>query len=655
MQARFTTAVLLGFVLAGVAACGGNDPIVADPGGSPLTYTDLSAGQIVPPGTYHFVGAPDALLDALGEVEQPADGYAPGTEIEIGGLGLRCTADSATNCYVTVHEDGSFTTAGTIATVMEGDTFPMTAVERQIAEANARAEAERMHAEAEKAKAEAAEQARQEAEQARQEAEEARQEEEAARQAAEAEAQRLANEAEERRKADALERARTAIAGHTATANPLTALAVGAIEYGEPAPVTNPQGPFTTSTGRSGSWSTTSLTANREPTRDMVEIYSDVETPDRDPFATSSHNEGANVGGPTGVTNVIDGEGNVVGWVNINTTAHSRLATSGSFPRDSGPPEPFTLDDRFHSEGEFDALTWDDGAGDNSGNGRLDADEEDILETEDVTRSKFLQYIAGSGFRDTKRFPERWAYETSGLLQGASGRYRCDNDTAPTTPVCTVQNNGGSFTFVGDWDFIPSNGTVRIEVPDAEYMWFGVWARQTVRLPTPPEQPTELWRFEANHGGSFVTTFTDATGPATYRGPAAGRYAVYEPDTGESGIGSFTASATLQADFDANTVSGMISGFNNDPSWSLDLKQADISSPDGTTGRFGVATNGVIWTIDGIPDESGAWEAAFYANLPNNGTITYQPHGIAGTFEAAYDPSGVGARAAVIGGFGAHR
>ena len=187
-------------------------------------------------------------------------------------------------------------------------------------------------------------------------------------------------------------------------------------------------------------------------------------------------------------------------------------------------------------------------------------------------------------------------------------------------------------------------------------MWFGVWARQTVRVGT-TEQPTEIWRFEANHGGNgatgddsnLVTGLDAATGSATYQGPAAGRYAVYEPDTGDSGIGSFTASATLQADFDADTVSGTITGFSNDPSWSLALKREDITGGTVTAAE-------VTWTIDGVPDDSGTWEAQFYNDLPtDSGTITYQPHGIAGTFEAAYDPSGVGARAAVIGGFGAHR
>ena len=148
MQARFATALLLGFVLAAVAACGGGDGSIetADPGGSPLTYDVLSAGQIVSPGTYHIVGAPDELLDELDEVEQPAGGYAPGTEITVADVDLRCTSDSPTNCSVTLHEDDSFTTTGTIAIVQAGDTLPTTAAERRIVAANKRAEAEKRRA-----------------------------------------------------------------------------------------------------------------------------------------------------------------------------------------------------------------------------------------------------------------------------------------------------------------------------------------------------------------------------------------------------------------------------------------------------------------------------------------------------------------------------
>ena len=378
-----------------------------------------------------------------------------------------------------------------------------------------------------------------------------------------------------------------------------------------------------------------------------------MEAPERNPFRTSRFNEGNNVGGPPGTntTAVIDGTGDVVGWVNIMNDDHSRLTASGAFPRDIGPPEPFSLVDRGLTEAEYDS-----GPTDTDGNGTI-SDTELADFTPSITRQQYNRYRVGTGFRNapnTPHFPERYAYTTSGTLQGASGTYRCSG--ADTTATCTVQNNGASFTFGNgeDWDFIPSSGTVRIVVPDAEYMWFGVWAQQTVRV-SDSDQPTEIWRFEAHHGGNAVSNFADATGTATYQGPAAGRYAVYEPDTGESGIGSFTASATLQADFDAtptNTVSGMITGFSNDPSWSLALKRGNITGD----GKIEAAEDTVTWTIDGVPDDSGTWEAAFYANLPaENQTITYQPHGIAGTFQAEYDPSGVGARAAVIGGFGAHR
>ena len=533
-----------------------------------------------------------------------------------------------------------------------------------VAEQEAREEAERLAAEeerkrreAEQATREAEEEARQaereaaEAEAAEAEAERLRQEEEAARLAAEAEAERLEEEAEKRRKADALERARTAIAGTRMIGDDAT-LVVGTIKFSEPAPVTTPPPPFTTSTGRSGRWSTTSLTANAEPMRDIIQIYSDVEAPDRDPFSTSPLNTGANVGGPAGTTTteVIDSEEDVVGWVNISNTDHSLITASGSFPREPGPPEPFRVVDRGLDETAYTALGLAaDGSADDA-----------ALETAGITRQQYNRYRVGTGFRNapnTPHFPERYAYTTSGQLQGASGTFRCN--AASTGVDCTVENRGGSFNFVGDWDFIPSSGTVQIVVPDAQYMWFGWWARQTVRLADPPAQPTETWAFQADHGGTrAVSVLSAATGPATYKGPAAGRYAVYEPDTGDSGIGSFTASATLQADFgdgtEVGTVSGMITGFSNDSSWSLALKRKDIAG-----GAIAVAadSNSVTWTIDGVPDDSGDWEAQFYNNLDMEtaGTVTYQPHGIAGTFEAEYDPSGVGARAAVIGGFGAHR
>ena len=504
---------------------------------------------------------------------------------------------------------------------LERETEARETAEKEAEEAKEEADTAEEEADTAEEEAEQARQDAQEAEDDAAEAERLRLEAEAARQTAEAERARLAAAAEERRKADAAERARTAISGARTIGDAAT-LAVGAIEYGEPAPVTTPVGPFTTSTG-SGVWSTTSLTAIAEPTRDMIQIYSDIEAPKSVDFKDSTYNEN---------NAVVSTEGEVTGEVGL--TGSRGDTASSSFPRSSGPAKSFDYVDRgFASQTEKDeAITACDG------------------------KAACIARNTNIRVRNTDRYLLRYSVNLSGRLGGASGTFQCD--AVDTNDACTVQNQGNTFLFAGPWAFFPSSGTTKVSVPDAEYMWFGVWARQTVRLTgDDSNQPTELWRFEAQHGGNgltgddsnVVTGLAAATGSATYQGPAAGRYAVYEPDTGDSGIGSFTASATLQADFETDMVSGTITGFSNDPGWSLALKRKEII-------RGTVTAAEVTWTIDGLPDDSGTWEAAFYANLPiEGGTITYQPHGIAGTFQAEYDPSGEGARAALIGAFGAHR
>ena len=589
----------------------------------------------------------------------------------------------------------AFVLVGVAACSGGSDTAKITELEEQIAakdeqiaaEQEARKEAEQEAADEaaakKKAEQEAADQAaaKKKAEEDAAAAETAKKkaEEEAA--AAEAERKRLADAAEKAQKAADTERARVAISGartiHTDTIT--DRLTVNPLEYRKPADVTKPVGPFAKTMSSSGRWSITKLSDDREATRHTIEIYSDVEAPTRSAFRESALNT-ASVGSPPGTTSqvVIDGTNKVVGWVDIlNAVAgdskHSRIAASGSFPRDPGNAEPFKLTDRLYTETGYDAAkaqdsttAWDTYAFDHptddtkdisAGDGVVQPQEEEALAKHlGVSRAKLSQYLAGKGFRDTAVFPERYAYTTSGTLQGASGTYRCDG--AAATATCTVQNRGGSFEFGGDWDFIPSSGTVKIVVPDAQYMWFGWWAQQPVEqtvqdvgCPTNNECPTDIWAFQANHGGTTpVTNVAGATGSYTYKGPAAGRYAIYEPDTGDSSIGSFTASATLQASFDTDTVSGTITGFSNDSGWSLSLQESAI-----TNGTAGDATDGVTWRIDGVPDDSGAWEGQFYNNLDAAVTVNYPPHGIAGTFKAAYDPSSTGARAALIGAFGAHR
>ena len=161
----------------------------------------------------------------------------------------------------------------------------------------------------------------------------------------------------------------------------------------------------------------------------------------------------------------------------------------------------------------------------------------------------------------------RYNADVSGTLQGASGRFKCASDDLEN--ACTVQNKGASFSFSTGWTFTPSSGTTKVRVEDAEYMWFGWWAKYTVAGENP-------WAFQANHGGAVeATVAADLTGTATYRGTAAGRYAVHQPAGGTSGAGSFTASASLEANFDSNMVSGQITGFSNDPNWAVTLKSGN--------------------------------------------------------------------------------
>ena len=174
-------------------------------------------------------------------------------------------------------------------------------------------------------------------------------------------------------------------------------------------------------------------------------------------------------------------------------------------------------------------------------------------------------------------------------------------------------------------------------------MWFGWWAKYTVE--------DDEWAFEAKHGGVVSATVADdLTGTATYRGTAAGRYAVHQPAGGTSGAGSFRASARLEANFDSNTVSGQITGFSNDPGWEVTLKRGAISEASVSVGVGAPNTLGVTWSINGAPRDSGEWEAQFYSNLPLSESMGVVPYGIAGTFEADY-----GSVARMIGAFGAHK
>ena len=136
MYKNLTTICAAAALALGLAACGGGgggDTVQtgggggSGGGGQPVTLASLQGGMIVPPGTYEISGdaaALMAILNDLGALTVPDGGYAPGAEVTAGGLTLQCSPNSAANCNLTINDDGTVTTTGTILVATTGTALP---------------------------------------------------------------------------------------------------------------------------------------------------------------------------------------------------------------------------------------------------------------------------------------------------------------------------------------------------------------------------------------------------------------------------------------------------------------------------------------------------------------------------------------------------
>ena len=222
----------------------------------------------------------------------------------------------------------------------------------------------------------------------------------------------------------------------------------------------------------------------------------------------------------------------------------------------------------------------------------------------------------------------------SGTFHGASGHFQCE------TQPCTIGRRGDRYTIVaGTWTFHATD-TARALVDDKSYMYFGWWKH---------EMSDGSLAFASFSGGVYSAT-ADATnfdalgGSATYRGPAAGQYALEQPAGSDSSAGSFTASAELTANFTANTLSGTVTSFSNASDWTLTLNAASMAG-----GNVEAADGGTVtWEIgDATSQQTGGWTAELFAEAPYVGQT---PDGVAGTFNAQFDDVG-----RLIGAFGARK
>lgn len=236
-----------------------------------------------------------------------------------------------------------------------------------------------------------------------------------------------------------------------------------------------------------------------------------------------------------------------------------------------------------------------------------------------------------------------------GTFNGASGEYRC---VASSATACASHDAGnGVVRLEGTWIFDPDSGAMAMQA-DAAYAYFGWWLNKGT---------TEGVEAGVFHGVTDSTpasleapTSIDALGGmATYKGGAAGKYAI-KPGLSPASGGHWTADATLTAEWGAadapGTISGMVDNFmagGQSMDWSVKLGKTALT----TTGTFDSATgdpatgDGVVWTIGGVDGaEAGAWSGGLRAEGDNN-----VPTLATGQFSATHGTVGH-----MLGAFGAH-
>ncbi len=443
---------------------------------------------------------------------------------------------------------------------------------------------------AERARAEA-ERARADAEQARADAAEAARQQE---QAAKEEAERQAAEAAARERAGDAQKAIAGLRSTTAAVG--TVAVVPRYSAAADVSITSPTVSFSTRSRSSASgWSVTTLSGTSSTHKDDLVVYSNRGAPSRvlltQEFPTRFEDEDDST-----ASSPISDE--ITAAASPGANDDGGRIRSGSFPTADGTDKSFT--------NNYDSDTTD---------GNTDPD----------------------------------MVRITGTFQGASGYFQC---AATQSAACTIGRRGNRYIEVaGEWSFHATD-TARALVDDKSYMYFGWWRRVQTEDGT---QSFQRFRngLSSDHAATIGSgsAFTALTGSATYRGPAAGQYAIYQPLGTQSDSGSFTASAVLTADFDSDMLSGTVSNFSNASDWSVTLNAAsmeggDVDNDTGSTG----------WTIGtSTSKQPGVWDATFYSEAPYVGQI---PDVLVGDFTAIFDDDDSdtnGDVGRIVGAFGARK
>ena len=224
--------------------------------------------------------------------------------------------------------------------------------------------------------------------------------------------------------------------------------------------------------------------------------------------------------------------------------------------------------------------------------------------------------------------------EFDGTFNGVDGTYTCtptaiatDRDTCGSTVAAS------GFTLIGGtWTFEPDDPEARLmNVADDTYASYGWWIHKS----EDGETFTASAFAEDRGTVTAASGITALRGTAMYMGGAAGKYALRSMTGGTNDAGHFTARATLEADFNADTITGIIDNFmgadGESRDWSVELKESAISDIGAITGTAADAAAGnqmTVWTMGGsAADASGEWSGDLKDNgddgVPKIGTGTF--------------------------------
>jgi len=255
------------------------------------------------------------------------------------------------------------------------------------------------------------------------------------------------------------------------------------------------------------------------------------------------------------------------------------------------------------------------------------------LDTTAKNNVKFVSFdgVSTAGL-ETHEFnkPGQFVFELDGEYRGISGKYTC---TGSSSQKCTTQvGSDNALVLGGTWNFTPGNAEDLLT--DENVVTYGWWTNTAGGV---------LSAGVFSNRGQESTDYADYTGggSATYKGDALGQYVIDNDD-----FGTFTANATLTADFTGNgTLEGMIHDFKgadgkNRDDWEVKLQSSALNGNglSNADARF--------YTDANTKGTIGNWSAALYTHGADS--ISTTPTHVAGEFFAHGQTT-----ERIIGAFGA--